>query len=130
MLRRHARVLLFARARADDARLDVEPVEQPLAEPNPESRRSELPRLHASSPAELRAIGSRSDQHARGLAAFDHPLQPQPGRERQPPDGVGRRLGDIEHDEAEVAGLQHERERADRLLDRALIELAAQPLDW
>ena len=34
---------------------------------------------------------------------------------------------DVERDEAEVAGLQHERERADRLLERALIQIAAQP---
>ena len=34
---------------------------------------------------------------------------------------------DVEHHQAEVAGLQHERERADRLLERALIQVAAQP---
>ena len=67
----------------------------------------------------------RADQHARRLAPFDHPLQPQPRRERQPPDGVGRRLGDIEDDEAEVARLQDERQRFNRLLERALIEIAA-----
>ncbi len=77
------------------------------------------------SPAELRAMASTADQHARRLAAFDHALQPQPGRERQTPDGVGRSFADVEHDQAEVPGLQHERERADRLLERALVEIAA-----
>ena len=36
-----------------------------------------------------------------------------------------RRVGDIERDDAEVAGLQHERHRPDRLLERALVHVAA-----
>ena len=67
-----------------------------------------------------------SDQQARGLGAFDHPLQPQPGRERQPADGVGGRFARVEHHQAELAGLQHELERADCLHQRA-VEIAAQP---
>ena len=39
---------------------------------------------------------------------------------------VGRRFRGVEHDEPEVAGLQHQRERANRLLERALIHVAAQ----
>ena len=37
-----------------------------------------------------------------------------------------RRFGDVEGDEPEVARLQDERERAQRLLERALIHVAAQ----
>ena len=69
----------------------------------------------------------RSHQQAGGLGAFDHPLQPQPGRERQPADGVGGRFARVERDQAELAGLQHERECPDGLHQRALIEIAAQP---
>ena len=38
-----------------------------------------------------------------------------------------RRFGDVEGDEPEVARLQDERERAQRLLERALIHVAAHP---
>ena len=38
-----------------------------------------------------------------------------------------RRLGHVQDDEAEVAGLQDERERFDRLIDRTLIQIAAHP---
>ena len=69
----------------------------------------------------------RTDQQAGGLGAFDHPLQPQPGRERQSPDGVGGRFARVKRHQAELAGLQHERERPDRLHHRTLIEIAAQP---
>ena len=72
------------------------------------------------------APSAPADEHAYRLAAFDHPLQPEPGRKRQASQRVGRRLADIERDEPEVAGLQHERERPDGLLDRALIQVAAQ----
>ena len=78
------------------------------------------------SPAELRAIGALPTRSTDGLAPFDHALQPQPGRERQPPKRRRGRFPDIEHNDAEVAGLQHERERADRLLQRALVQVAAQ----
>ncbi len=49
-----------------------------------------------------------------------------PGGERQPPQGVGRRLSHIERDEPEVAGREHECERPDGLLHRALVHIAAQ----
>ena len=68
----------------------------------------------------------RADEHAGRLAAFDHPLQPQPGRERQPPERVRRRVGDVEGDQAERARLQDERQRFHRVLERALIRIAAQ----
>ena len=117
------------RTRANDVGLDVEPVEQPrLSDLPAPPARSRPPALLNRTVIPAAAARHRlvADEHAGRLAAFDDALQPQPRRERQPPERVRRRLGGVEHDEAEVAGLQHERERLDRLLERALIQVAAQ----
>ena len=59
-----------------------------------------------------------ADEETGGLAAFDHALQPDPGGERQPAEGVERHVGDVEDNEAEVAGLEDEREGLHRLIER------------
>ena len=114
-----------SRAAAHDARVDIETIEHATAESNPESRipNSQLqrqPRRAARQPL-------AAHEHARRLAPFEHALQPQPRRERKTADRIGRRVGGVEGDEAEVAGLQDKRERVHRLLERALIQIAAEP---
>ena len=71
--------------------------------------------------------GGRDDGLHGRHASFDHALQPEPRREGQPPQRIGRRFGDVEHDDAEIAGLEDERERANRLLERPLVHVAAKP---
>ena len=92
--------------------------------PNP--RHPSAVRSCSVSPAELRAIGSPpTSTHAVWLPSTIRCSRSQVvnGSRRSASAGAS---ADVEHDEAEVAGLQHQRERADRLLERALVQIAAQ----
>jgi hypothetical protein len=59
------------------------------------------------------------------LRAFEHPLQAQPRGERQTLERAGRRFARIERDQAEIAGLEDQRQCPNRLLEGALIHVAA-----
>jgi hypothetical protein len=67
-----------------------------------------------------------ADQQADRLTPFNHPLQPKPGGERQPPERVDGRFAGVEHDEPEMSRAEHERERPNGLLHRALVAIATE----
>ena len=112
----------------NDARLEIEAVEQPAAKTSAHGSRVRRP-LSQLQRQPRRAARHRlaSHQHARRVAAFDETLEPQPGGERQPADRVARRVGDIERDETEVPRRENEREGFDRLIDRPRIQVPAKP---
>ena len=128
------RRVLPTRARANDARVDIEPFEQstrntPTLASTPSAARIPRPCSPACtvSPAELRAIGSLpTSTHVVWLPSTIRCSRSQVvnGSRRSASAGASP---DVEHDQTEVAGLQHERERPDRLLHRALVQVAAQP---
>src|SRR5437879_4744271 len=97
---RNGCLLMKASARSNDAYFTVDPVEHPVVEPNSTNPTTfSNPEFDAQS----RRTACKplcTDQHARRLASFHHPLQPQPRRKRQTPDRIGRRAGDVEGDEA------------------------------
>ena len=71
-------------------------------------------------PRALRASGAAATTSADGVPTLDEPLQAPPGGERQARE-VGRRdVGDVEGDDAEAAGLEHQPERLDGALDEDL----------
>ena len=134
VVERHGRLLVRTRPRAHDARLTVQPIEQPARNRTPESAvRRPIPQSRnphpvnlSVSPAELRAIGSvPTSTHVVWLPSTMRCSRSQVvnGSRRSASAGASPTSND---DEAEVAGLQHERQRADRLLHRALIHVAAQ----
>ncbi len=84
-----------------------------------------LPQLHRE-PRRTARHRLGADQDAHRLGAFDHPLQAKPGRKRQAPSASRWRFARVERDQPEIAGLQHQRERANRLLEGALIQIAAE----
>src|SRR5580765_1326247 len=110
----NAHLLLLARTGANDARLDVEPIEQPIGKPPPVRLRQSTIQSAIRNPQSAfqseprRAARHRltSHQDACRLTALHHSLQPQPGREGQSAHRVGRRLGHVEDDETEVARLK------------------------
>src|SRR5262249_2362667 len=98
------------------------PVTNPTNSTNPTNPESRIPNPEiAREPGRAPRHRTRAHEPACRRAAFDQPLQPQPGGERQPADRLGRRVGEVERDEAEIAGREHEADRFHRLLERALI---------
>jgi hypothetical protein len=114
-----------AGARPDDARVAVDSLER-SPRPADAGRAGRQAEFHRQ-PRGAARHRLQPHQHADRLAPFDHPLQPQPGGERQLPERHRRRFRRVEGDDAEVAGLQHERQRLHRLRERALVEIAAHP---
>ena len=70
----------------------------------------------------------RTHQQTRGVGAFDDTLQPQPGGERDATEAGQRHVGKVEDHRRADARLQHEIERFQRAIDRAL-EQRAGPVD-
>ena len=107
------------------------PSQREIPSPARKRRRRPSPRIpvpipsRSVSPAELRAIGSApTSTHAVWLPSTmrcsrSHVVN---GSRRIASAGASATSND---DQTEIAGLQHERERADRLLERALIHIAA-----
>jgi hypothetical protein len=110
--------------RACDARFEIEAVEQRSTKPACAAGRRRLQRDRESCRAPR--DGFVPSQHADRLTPFHHALQAQPRGERQATDRVLRRVAHVEDHQAEVAGLEHEPERLDRLFHGTLIEIAAE----
>ena len=61
------------------------------------------------------------------MRAFDHALEAQPGRERQALERTGRRFTRVEGHKTEIARLQDQPERPNRLFEGPLVHVAEEP---
>src|SRR6516165_12383154 len=106
-------------ASANDLGIDVKSVEQSTSKPTRGFRLGRPEAQRQPGGAARHRVGP--DQQTDGGTPLDDSLHPEPRCKREPAERRRWRFGDVKDDEAELAGLQHERKRAERLFERALI---------